>query len=91
MRQIRPRTSYPTHTAQPVPTGVTIDLRTTTPALTAEQLRERICEVRTAISDLVDQLSELVEKRESLKTQLSLVAAQDRSIVAWGFCEDDDL
>ena len=94
MRQIRPRTSYayPADPPAPVPTGISIDLRTASPTLTAEQLREKICEVREEIAEVVDQLSTLVDRREALKAQLTpMLGIQDKSIVAWGFCEDDDL
>ncbi|MDH3606989.1 MAG: hypothetical protein OER12_08330 [Acidimicrobiia bacterium] len=92
MRQIRPRTSYPSAPPSPVPTDISIDLRTPEVTLTVEQLREEICSVREEIAVIVDHLSSLVEKREQLKNQLlPLQGAQDKSVVAWGFCEDDDL
>jgi len=92
MRQIRPRTSYPSAPPSPVPSDMTIDLRTPEVTVNAEQLREEICSVREEIAVIVDHLSSLVEKREHLKSQLfPLEGSQDKSIVAWGFCEDDDL
>ncbi len=94
MRQIRPRTGYPTHTLSPVPAGITVHLRVPArpPPMTDDQLREEICQVRESISSVVDELSALVEKRENLKAQLNpRFKPDDPSVVAWGFCEDDDL
>lgn len=93
MRQIRPRTTYPVDPPRPVPTtAVSIDLRTPAPAAGIDQLKDEICAVREEIALLVERLSNLVDRREALKAQLlPFTGSDDPSVVAWGFCEDDDL
>lgn len=99
-----PALPSPVPTATQVPTGMTVDLRDVRqarhPSLTDEQrLRQQLVEVRRSVDEVMDQLSALIDQRENLKARLgSLVAshssvaqapAEDRSLVPWGFYDDD--
>jgi hypothetical protein len=113
MRQIHPRSSYspvlplpnPVPRAVPpeaAPIGITVDLRDVResrhPSHSQEQrLRAQLTEVRRAMEVVMEQLSDLVDQRESLKARLGMLTADagialgadDRSVVAWGFFDDD--
>ena len=110
MRQIRPRATYPRSLPGPLPaatvppsaaeaTAITVDLRdhqARHPSYTDEErIRRQLVTVRAAVEAVMEQLSELVDKRENLKAQLGAMIAHtspsrdDHSVVAWGFYDDD--
>jgi hypothetical protein len=83
-------------------TQITVDLRdhmVRHPSYSDEKrIRRQLDNVRAALEVVMRQLSELIDERESLKTQLGLLpgshadpqsAPNDHSIVAWGFYDDD--
>ena len=86
----------------PVTPGVVVDLRSDSAhghADDEQQLRRELEEACQAVNAAVLRLSTLIDRRENLKGQLDelgttsevRVTLDDPSIVAWGFCEDDDL
>ena len=84
-------------------TGITVDLRdhqVRHPSYTDEaRIRRQLASVRAAVATVMEQLSDLVDERENLKAELGLLAgsatkvgspsAEDHSVVAWGFYDDD--
>ncbi|NNC91218.1 MAG: hypothetical protein HKN80_01870 [Acidimicrobiia bacterium] len=108
MRQIHPRTSYPAMPPAAVPTAidpashVTVDLRdiagTRHPSLSAEdRLRAQLADVRRAVDTVMEQLAELIDRRENLKVALGTIvseppaipAGDDQTVVPWGFYDDE--
>lgn len=103
MRQIRPRTPTIGFLSPPL-LDVIVDLRPERrPPQDEQELRTELEDARSAVNSAVLGLSELIDRRENLKTRLAALAGGERAvpadaartddptIVAWGFYEDDDL
>lgn len=99
MRQIWPNIRTAPDTLN---TGVVVDLRSDSAnshAHDEQHLRRELEEACQAVNAAVLRLSNLIDRRENLKASLNELrttseiaeALDDPSIVAWGFCEDDDL
>ena len=103
MRQIRPRTRTAHYTrsavSHDIAPDVVVDLRPDDRENDEEQqLRHELDEACRAVNAAVLRLSTLIDQRETLKARIDglrtptvQLTADDPSIVAWGFCEDDDL
>ena len=97
MRQIRPRTTHPTLAPVPGPTPLLVDLRDqTVAAAPTEHLRAQLDRAKQAIRDVTQQLAVLIDERDALKARLDEssgpghpVDPDDRSIVPWGFYEEE--
>jgi len=104
MRQIRPRTNRPTVLPDPIPHPVSVDLRDdrmdrrSNHAHRDHDLQAELDRTRSAVAALMGDLATLVNERERLKARLAASSGadilvfdpDDRSVVPWGFFEDDD-
>lgn len=98
MRQIRPRTRHPVMV--PDRSRFIVDLTDGMMDGDEQVLRSQLSEARRAVAEVSDNLAILIHERDLLKARLLSVAPptvgdvldpDDRSVVPWGFCEDDDL
>lgn len=97
MRQIRPRTTHPARGPAPDPTPVLVDLRNVSDgAARTDDLRAQLDRAKQAVREVTQQLALLIDERDALRARLDgdrsptdAPHPDDRSIVAWGFYEEE--
>jgi proline dehydrogenase len=95
MRQIRPRNSPPVLAPKSDTTRLLVDLRDAPGAGSSErQLQAQLAQAKQAVREATRQLAILIDERDALRRRLDAavpVAADpgDRSVVPWGFFDDE--
>jgi hypothetical protein len=95
MRQIRPRQTHPALAPKPDTTRLLVDLRDDQPPDRSErQLETQLAQARQAVREVTRQLAILIDERDALRRRLEetiLVSVDpgDRSVVPWGFFDDE--
>ena len=98
MRKVRPRTPELRFHPQPDMVVAFLPKAPPSPEPEEQRLRRELDDACRAVNAAVLRLSGLIDHRENLKARLTELYADavptsldDPSIVAWGFCEDDEL
>ena len=95
MRQIRPRNSPPVLAPKPDTTRLLVDLREAPRAGGSErQLQTQLAQAKQAVREATRQLAILIDERDALRRRLEASVPiptdpGDRSVVPWGFFDDE--